>query len=429
MKGRTIKVRSFKQEFRPTKKSMNFLSNLWADFCVLKHYVGGIPDWRKWQKERRRQQKIEGKHNVETPLNIAFVTQYARARELKLAYAARLCGHQVTLIASGVQFPDMANEYFDDFRGAKNVWQMLKVLDEINPDVVHLFVNYNNAFLLPILLYSSSPVIYDPYDCLKGMFKPEFQINCLELRAERMSFEQADHICSRSLEPLYLRRKFGYQMPDTTYFAEYCWKEPKPYEPRDRFREADLHIVYVGGIWPEDRYPADKFGYAQYIEVSRILAKQNIHLHIYPAPTPAISNFESFFSLYLEEATTNPYLHFYHPINYNELTQVLSRFDAAMHIMGLTINENLGRLARPKLDYSSANKLFDYIEAGLPVIIHNGKHQKSLVRHYSHIIEVQDLANVREAILALNFQKRPSHVTIKDHAERLGQMYSNLGVK
>jgi len=429
MKGLVVLVTLSNQKLLSKAKNTKLLRNLWADFCVFKHYVGAIPDWLKWRSERHGRLETEGKPPAELHLNIAFVTQYARARELKLAFAARRCGHRVTLIASRVQFPDVANEYFDHIYETKNVWQMLNLLEELNPNVIHLFVNYNNVFLLPILLYASSPVVYDPYDCLKGMFKPEYQVNWLELRAERMSFERADHICSRSLEPLYLRRKCSYRMPDTTFFADYCWQKPKELKPREIGPDDDLQIVYVGGVWPEDRYPVKEFGYAQFLELSRILAEQSIHFHIYPAPTPASSDFESFFSIYIEESKQNPYLHLYHPIDYHELAEILPSYDAGIHIMGLAVNTDLGRHARPKLDYSTANKLFDYIEAGLPVIIHNGRHQKGLVRHYSHVIELQDLSNARKAINKLNFQKPLTRPTIKDHAERLGRMYMNVDVK
>ena len=348
--------------------------------------------------------------------------------ECKLCYAARLFGHRVTLVASRVQSPETVSQSFDAYHQTENPWQTLALLDQLRPDVVHVFTDYANALILPILLYAPAPVIYDPYDCAQGMIKPQYQYNFLELLAERVCFARADHICSRSLEPLFLRRRFQYRMPNVTYFPEYCWRAPEPCVPRAIQEDEELHIVYCGGVMPEDRFPAEEYGYAQYIEVGRVLAKQRIHLHIYPAPNPGNADFENFFSLYLEESKQNPFFHIYHPLPHEELVKKLPQYDAALHIMGATINDGIGRSTRAKLDYSSANKLFDYIEAGLPLIVHNGKHQRGIVRHYGQIVEVSDISRVRKALAAVIGMKKCSNekAYIAYHAKRLGNMYAEV---
>jgi len=406
----------------------------WAGLRLVGSYLASLPDWFHWlqlRRTRRGKSRQTNSTDFSGRLHIAFVTRYARAREFKLAHAARLYGHRVTLIAMVVQSPEMVAQHFDAYYQARNVWQILTALDDLQADVAHLFVNYNNIEMLPILLFAKAPVVYDPYDCMRGMFRAGSEPPFFELIAERIGFAYADHICARSLEPLYLRRHYGYHMPATTYFPEYCWQPPARRELRPINEENELHVVYCGGVWPEDRFPPAEYGYAQYIEVGRVLAEQRVHLHIYPAPTPANTDFESFFALYLAETERNSFFHLHRPLPYEELMRVLPQYDAAMHIMGVSINENLGRATRSKLDYSTANKLFDYIEAGLPVIVHNGKHQRGLVRHYGYSVEISDLSALRTALRNVNMIGGDKSATadIGHHAHRLNRMYQEVAKK
>lgn len=412
---------------RTTVRKIKLLRNTWAVLRLLQFYGQSAPNWFRWRQGlRHKDGKIRGQQPGE-PLHIVFVTRYARAREFKLAYAARLCGYRVTLVAPNVQSADLVAQHFNAHYKEADPWRILMLLNDLKPDITHLFVNYNNAQMLPVLLHAPSPVVYDPYDCIQGMIVPE-HLNYPEVLAERVCFARADHVCARSLEPLYLRRQFGYRMRGTTYFPDYCWEPPQRNTEKVYGKNDELHVVYCGGIWPEDRFPASEFGYAQYIDIGRALAKQAIHLHLYPAPTPVNANINEFFALYLTEARVNPYFHFHEPLPNDGLLKVLRQYDAAMHIMGVSVNGNLGRATRAKLDYSTANKLFDYIEAGLPVIIHDGRHQRGLVRHYGRTVEVTHIDHVREALLQVlnaDHSIKPDPA-IAVHAAHLDNMYRSL---
>jgi len=190
----------------------------------------------------------------------------------------------------------------------------------------------------------------------------------------------------------------------------------------------EMNLVYCGGIWPEDRYSPAAAGYAQYIEIGRSLAKQHIHLHLYPAAPPVGVSHEDFFKLYLQESTRNRFFHIYPTLPYEELMCELPKYDAALHVLGAGINTMHGSATSAKIDCSSANKLFDYIEAGLPVIIHKGRHQRGVVRHYGVSIEVNDIGHVRQALMRILKVEHPAKLsaTIAFHAGRLDTMYRGL---
>jgi hypothetical protein len=400
---------------------------MWRDVNVLHQaYIRGFPDWVRWRVSLvGTKTKSPGNNPSQRTLKLVFISNKITARELKIAHAAKLFGHQITLVTGN---SNSAVSSFDTFRIAKNPWHMLRVIHELRPDVIHAFIHEDNLWMLPILSRATAPIVYDPYDCLRGMLTRDYQYSRLQLRAERRWFAESAHLCARSLEPRYLRRHEGYAIPPATYFPEYCWQDPLPRKPRALKGMEDLHVVYCGGIWPEDRYSAAAGGYAQYIEMGRILAEQRIHLHLYPAAPPAGVPHRQFFALYLQESTRNPFFHIYLTLPYKELMRALPQYDAAIHILGPGINTMLGSATPAKKDCSSANKLFDYMEAGLPVIIHEGRHQRGLVRHYGSIIDVSDLHHTREALLRVLAESRATirSPTIAFHAGRLDRMYRCL---
>ena len=108
--------------------------------------------------------------------------------------------------------------------------------------------------------------------------------------------------------------------------------------------------------------------------------------------------------------------------------QALTQYDFALHIFGPGIHDQTGQNSRAKVHYSTANKLFDYIQAGLPVIIHDGFHQRGLVRHYGRAIAVQRLDELGSRLPAARQEPYPVHLsaTLAFHAPRLRHFYQEL---
>lgn len=411
---------------RSRLRRISFLRNAWGDLRLASLYLRSLPHMARLWTRPRRAVRYSHASTEERHLHVVFITSSARARELKLAHAARLCGDRVTLVSTRPCEGTAA--YFDAQHVARDCWEALDLLDELRPDVVHLFANYGIAYLLPVLLAAPVPVVYDPYDCMRGMFAPQYRRSWLDLAAERLCLSRAAHLCARSLEPLYLRRRFGYRLPPTTYFPDYCWGTPHGRAPRVVNEGERLRVVYCGGIWPEDRYAPEEYGYAQFIQLGRTLAKQGIELHLYPAPWPVREPFERFFALYLAEADTNRFFHLHRPLPPEKLRDELAQYDAALFLYGGHSQVMHGRITEAKMHYSAANKLFDYIEAGLVVLLHGGWHQVGLVRHYGVVVIPQDLERLRPVLvsaLASGYRANPD-ACIERHARRLHAMYVDV---
>jgi len=409
--------------------TVSYNARYWVSLFL--YYFRGLPDLvlfllsRIFQKSTSQLKEVKN----DTP-HIFFITYNARIRECKLAYAARLAGFRVTLITHKYNFIDINENYFDEYHIIKNPWECLKLIRIKRPDVVHLFVGYTNARLLPVLLFSPLPVVYDPYDCVRGMFNRKFKLPWVEEWAEKVFFTKADQLCTRSLEPVYLKRKFKYQLPPSTYFPDYCWKRPKKRDIKKIREGNELHVIYAGGINPEDRYPKKVFGFSQYIDVGRALAKQKIHLHLYPASAFTEHQFKNHYSIYYEESKENPYFHIYEPVTHTKLMEEMSKYDVGLHIFGIDINHNdCFAFNRAKADYSSAAKLFDYLEMGLPVLVHDGFHQRGIIRHYGRTISVDNIYDVRKSLVECLKRQKPAKTKdfcLDVQAFRLRNMYLAL---
>lgn len=395
---------------------------------LLLYYLKGLPDFFHWcfgEPERRKWNS-----NKNQPLHICFITYNARIRECKLAYAAKLCDLRVTLITHKSHLIDNFDDYFAEIYFVKNPWQCLMHINRIKPDIIHLFVNYSVIRLLPVLLFSPVPVVYDPYDCVRGMFKRKFRLPWFEELAEKVCIEKADHLCARSLEPLYLKRKFKYQLPPSTYFPDYCWKPPIKRDHNKINEDDELHVVYIGGINPEDRYPKEVFGFSQYIDVGRALAKQKIHLHLYPANPIRNDQFKQYYSLYHEEAEKNPYFHIHEPITHTKLLEKMKDYDAGLNIYGSEVNYHSSfSISRAKSQYNLANKIFDYVECGLFVVTHSGFYPRGIAKHYSQCIRLRNLNEIRNKLIdEFNrpLRKNNTKAYLDFHKKRLGKMYLSI---
>ncbi len=365
------------------------------------------------------------------PLHVTLVATAPTVREAKLAGAARLCGIRVSLV-SCVPRTTEQSRCFDEVRMTPNAWSTLEAIDALRPDVVHLVVELWDRYrwVGQVMRRLDGPVVYDQYDCIRGMLDPSSAAPGEILAVEKDCFARASHICSRHLEPLSLRRDHGYEMPAATYFADYGWTTPISAPPRIVSSRDELHVVYCGGIWPEDRYSRETMGYGQYLEIGRNLAKQRIHLHLYPAPNlPVLGDFDGFFAEYLAESARNRFFHIYRPLPHDELMKRLASYDAALHVYGTRISADVGRNSPAKVRYSSANKLFVYVEAGLPVIVHDGLHHRGVVRHYGQAIVLESIEHAREGLVRALARPRPANrasCSIAAQAGRLGGMYARL---
>lgn len=227
-----------------------------------------------------------------------------------------------------------------------------------NPDVTRFFkVLIQHKSSLPLM-------VFEQYD-VGGLYS---FVTGERLSEERYCFENADVVCDRGWEVEYLRDEAQYNLSGRLVrVLDACDEEPPPRPELSKDRP--LTICYAGGIATEREAP--EIPMACWIQLAEICASNNCQLHVYPSATGWDDDRYERYADYFELKKKNEWFYFHDPVEYVNLRSVLSEYDYGIHpARNLVANENfLGVYSREKiLYYGSCNHLFDYLDAGIPVI-------------------------------------------------------------
>ena len=181
----------------------------------------------------------------------------------------------------------------------------------------------------------------------------------ISLKLEKFCFVNSDKILHKGMRnelehlPFYnkLKGKPAY------LFREFLNKDLiQDYNSKIKLSKNDkeVHLVYVGGLYFEDLSSTESF-WRFYPKIT----KQKIHLHIYSnQPVSVIKKFKK-----IEEK--NPYFHYEGHKSHNKLVTELVKYDYGVHMFGG------GASKKNDLVVAFSNKNYDYIAAGLPIIVSN----------------------------------------------------------
>lgn len=267
----------------------------------------------------------------------------------------------------------------------------------------------------------------DVYSIYYGL-NPELGWLKNELPHEKACLEFSDGIIGHSLEPNVAFRKYGIKnKPKTLFFPLYC--DDDVFQNNEKKLDPDnIHLVYAGGVAGSHRDPK-QYGNIQFHSIIELLSKQKIHLHIYPSP----SNIRADYEEYEEIARKNPFFHFHEPVAQEKLAQELSKYYFGI----LFFFKGLSEQSDDKLKYATTLKLFNYLEAGIPIIASSDLgYQSWMVSRNQAGFAVNskaDLTHLREDILQLKYDQVLSQVrsargklSIERNTGRLLKFYSQI---
>lgn len=304
--------------------------------------------------------------------------------------------------------------------------KLKKIINSIDVDLFHTHAEPNN---IPkaVIENSNKPVIFDAQD-FSGI---SFGIENLDKKTtedEKYCFEHADGICHKA-SPFEIEyyRQHGYKIncPEIQWM-DYCDEDLFADINTKKLSEGDgeIHLVHTGTVSKDSEYR-----YKYLIPLGKRLAKQKIHLHIYPANALEyrISN------EYTELDEKERYFHFHKPLVYNKLNKEIAKYDWHSHIL-----ENfIGPMFTPeKQRVSMGNKLFTALEAGLPMIV---SPHLECVRELTEKYEIgfavrdEDLNNLGEIIESYNYNEFQKNVfkareilSLKNQVNRLDKFYEEI---
>jgi hypothetical protein len=311
----------------------------------------------------------------------------------------------------------------------RNKWHLRRVLRGI-PDVYLLHSFAPKSYYPDIArLALKVPFIHDMQDVYATYYglHPSMPWLKRELPHEQACLEQADGVIGHSLEPNVAYRKYQTKnKPPNLFFPLYCDDDffcntPKSLNPDD------IHIVYAGGVAGSHRNPK-QYGNIQFHQLIKTLSAQKLHFHIYPSPSNVRADYEE----YEEIAKENPFFHFHEPVAQQDLAKELSQY----HFGILPFFKELSEQSGDKLKYATTLKLFNYLEAGIPIIVSKDLgYQSWLTERYScgigirmeHIQELKTLINkTNYKTLLAAVQNSRTKLSLGRQTKRLENFYQRM---
>ncbi|MGA1822210.1 MAG: glycosyltransferase [Thermoplasmatota archaeon] len=197
------------------------------------------------------------------------------------------------------------------------------------------------------------------------------------------------------------RRKYNIPEENSMVFPNYAMRSDI-HEQKDKIseKEGGVHIVYEG-VLSFDGYRAPL------LELFKKIAEMGIHIHIYGIGDPDVLR------RYLELQKRSAYYHFHEGLEHDLLMGELTRYD-----FGLIPFFPPGK-EREHFDTMLPNKIFDYLAAGIPVIVPDSISMARFVRKFGCGIILGDLDELRSRLEGSKIRIRREDFIIETHIEEL----------
>ncbi len=251
---------------------------------------------------------------------------------------------------------------FEEVLLFRNAWHLKRILKTIeNISLVHGF-GPKSYFADCARQFLGKPYVHDMQDVYTIYYENDVKLKWLqkELPHEQACLINANGIVAHSMEiNIALKKLAPIVKPRTLFFPLYC--DDDFFQTHSKaLNLQNIHIVYAGAVAGSFRNP-NQYGNTQFFKLIDTITSQQLHFHIYPSP----SNGNQDRVEYIQLAKTNSYFHFHEDVDQQQLALELSQYDFGI----LPFFKALTKQSDVKLKYATTLKLFNYIEANLPIII------------------------------------------------------------
>jgi len=314
----------------------------------------------------------------------------------------------------------------------RNKWHLKRIIKSIkNPYLMHGFAPKSK---FPFIAqeagkkyYPSTPFIIDYQDVYVLYYGKNPTLRWLqdELPYEEGCFRKADGILANSLEPCEGMKIWDVKKPGGRIFFPLYGDNDYFCQNEKKVTDDSIHLVYVGGIYGSHRNKSH-YGLAQLHWLINYLEPQKAHLHIYPSPSVVGADYEE----YEEISKRNPFLHLHPSVSQSRLSAELSQY----HYGVIPFFEDNSNQSDIKIKYSTTLKLFNYVEAGIPILVANDvMYQSWLVNRYDlgiSVLSKDDFKDVKKLTGTMPYQEQVKRViknrellSLKEHIPRLIKFY------
>lgn len=291
-------------------------------------------------KDKTKASRIEV---CENPLNILFVQEAPCIRNYKMASALRARGHRVSLVYTKARlsqvYKGLSDDVYNECVKLENYRQLWDISG--NYDIIHC---HNEPDILTCAaLAGDTPVVHDTHDLISLRANGDQNLAYFEGLANRGA---AGRVYSTPYQMDEAKKLYGTNGNSLVYYNYASEPDlPRKYLPKLSDKDGQVHIVYEGGIGGNS--------HRDFLSLFIELANKGIHIHIYP----------TFYNQEIAQRfTAFNNIHYYQPLSPKQIMQEMTQYDFGI------IPFNLDKGNKRFLDSTIANKLFEYLAAGLPVI-------------------------------------------------------------
>ncbi|WP_020592360.1 hypothetical protein [Kiloniella laminariae] len=276
---------------------------------------------------------------------------------------------------------------------------------KFNPVVYHVFCSWFFQVGFLFTKYRPGPVIIDDYDVLTGMIQENHPDYSSFQKLEVKTLLAADGHSCRSIETQIINRQVGGLRGVRGFFPDSCWNSEAEILTIPRKRD-ELHLVYQGNVYTRFDDGSDPANFHPWL--ARHCQAQRIHYHLYPTNFPLDKSNDSIYQPLIRENKSNPYFHLHRTLSASELIVEQRKFDAGILIMSnKSDGPETSTYTLRKYEYCMSNKIFDFFDSGLPVLIFPAKFLSAIAKRYGGavVLKQENLLNLRDFVKGLDFDK------------------------
>lgn len=314
----------------------------------------------------------------------------------------------------------------------KNKWELLmNILKLKNANV--LIHGFEPRPAVLAFLHKKMPgkvnakYIFDFQDIYINYFGPNPPYRWIkkDLQPERYCLSHYDGQICNSLEISEANKLYGIPKKPRIFFPLYI-DERNIQQPKQNPYNGTWKVVYAGNITAAS---PDKFkGIGQFHHLIELFSTQAIEFHIYPSPGVSAGTIKEYETL----AAKYPRFHIHKSLNQKDLALALANY----HFAIIPFFREDSNETAVKYKYANTLKLFNYFEAGIPVLVSKDLEFQSWIcerYNFGRSISYKDLGNLEGVLndsvynsMIDSYTENRKSLFIDRHIPRLVAFYSSI---
>jgi hypothetical protein len=347
--------------------------------------------------------------------NILFIQNEGCIRTHKIATVMKKQGYTVYLLYT-IAPPIESYESFKDIYkykyGFTSAAGMTEFINNSEIDIIHC--SNEPDMLCNIVMMCRRPVVFDTHDMKSLRGNETFDDLVFEFMANMYS--TANMYASTDVAEI-ARHKYGLRDKEIFALENTVFDQMTIEEPYEKLSKTDgeIHCVYEGGV-----FGTDKTSHRFFEDIWLKIAKYGIHIHYYSPSDP----------LYCKELERkSKYFHYEGNMTISKLLREMTKYDC-----GLTLF-NINEKNRIYSESTTLNKIYEYINSGIPVIVNEIRKSIDFVETYNVGINLNLEGDIQEQMLRatkIQFSKnllREKGLTMMSHGQELSEFYERVRSK